>query len=126
MGRLTTHILDTSTGKPGAHILIEVFRVSPGDGSSASQPLTKSAEATTNADGRCDMPLLEGDAFQPGIYQLHFHVGAYFDELEGQASLPSPKFLDIVILQIGIAQKDEHYHVPLLLSPYSYSTYRGS
>ncbi|MGH6932723.1 MAG: hydroxyisourate hydrolase, partial [Dongiaceae bacterium] len=80
--------------------------------------------AVTNADGRCDRPLLEGPAFTAGIYELVFHAGGYF---AGQgATLPSPPFLDEVVIRFGVAAPDEHYHVPLLISPYGYSTYRGS
>ncbi len=117
MGRLTTHVLDTATGKPAAGLKVELFRRGV-DGA----PLI--AEAVTNADGRCDAPLLEGAAFRAGVYELHFHAGAYFDA--AGADLPSPKFLDVVPLRFGIADEGAHYHVPLLLSPFGYSTYRGS
>jgi len=115
MGKLTTHVLDTALGKPAAGLRIEVFRLSGGR--------TRLADVTTNADGRVDAPLLEGDAFAPGEYELLFHAGAYLDQT-GQ-DLPSPKFLDLIPLRFGIAE-DSHYHVPLLLSPFGYSTYRGS
>jgi 5-hydroxyisourate hydrolase len=84
------------------------------------------AEGTTNADGRLDKPLLEGTAFAPGNYEVMFHVGDYF-RAQG-AALPQPAFLDLVPLRFGVAQgtEDAHYHVPLLVSPYAYSTYRGS
>jgi 5-hydroxyisourate hydrolase len=118
MGRLTTHVLDTALGRPGAGIAIALFRVA---GSGAREKL---GEFTTNADGRCDRPLLEGDAFKRGTYELVFAAGAYFDHT-GQ-TLPNPKFLDAVTIRFGIASPDQHYHVPLLLSPYAYSTYRGS
>lgn len=117
MGRLTTHVLDTATGAPAAGLKVELFRHGV-DG----RPLI--AAATTNADGRCDAPLLEGAAFRAGVYELVFHAGDYFDAIG--ADLPSPKFLDVVPLRFGIADEDAHYHVPLLLSPYGYSTYRGS
>jgi len=81
-------------------------------------------EFTTNADGRCDRPLLEGAAFKTGTYELVFAAGAYFDRA-GQ-KLPDPKFLDEVTIRFGIASADQHYHVPLLLSPFGYSTYRGT
>ncbi|MDQ7080383.1 MAG: hydroxyisourate hydrolase [Paracoccaceae bacterium] len=115
MGKLTTHVLDTALGKPAAGLRIEVFRLSGGR--------NRLADVTTNADGRVDAPLLEGDAFAPGEYELLFHAGAYLDQT-GQ-DLPSPKFLDLIPLRFGIAE-DGHYHVPLLLSPFGYSTYRGS
>jgi 5-hydroxyisourate hydrolase len=81
------------------------------------------ATVKTNADGRVDGPLLEGTAFSAGVYELRFHAGAY---LKAQAKLPDPPFLDVVPIRFGIAAPGEHYHVPLLISPYGYSTYRGS
>ena len=118
MGRLTTHVLDTALGRPGSGIAIALYRVKPSDGRE------KLGEFTTNDDGRCDRSLLEGAAFTAGIYELVFAAGAYFDRT-GQ-KLPEPKFLDEVTIRFGIATPDQHYHVPLLLSPYAYSTYRGS
>jgi 5-hydroxyisourate hydrolase len=115
MGRLTTHVLDTAAGKPAAGLRVELYRH---DGAPVAI-----ASAITNADGRLDAPLLEGAAFRPGRYELIFHVGDYF-RARGTA-LPDPAFLDIVPLRFGIAE-DAHYHVPLLVSPYGYSTYRGS
>ena len=115
MGRLTTHVLDTAQGRPGRGIRIELFRLEP-----ARRAL---AEARTNDDGRCDQPLLDGAAFEIGTYELVFHAGDYFAD-QGLA-LPEPRFLDQVVIRFGIAA-DQHYHVPLLLSPYGYSTYRGS
>ena len=117
MGRLTTHVLDTTLGKPGDGIRIELYRVN-GD------IREKLCETSTNEDGRCDSPLLEGNGFQPGVYELLFHAGAYFGR-SGQA-LPEPKFLDVVPIRFGVSDADSHYHVPLLISPYSFSTYRGS
>jgi 5-hydroxyisourate hydrolase len=116
MGRLTTHVLDTAQGRPGAGIKIDLYRVGTG-----RERLT---QATTNADGRCDRPLLEGDALKAGAYELIFHVGAYF--AEHGLTLPEPRFLDEVVIRFGIARPEEHHHVPLLLSPYGYTTYRGS
>jgi len=81
------------------------------------------AETTTNADGRCDKPLLEGAAFANGQYEITFHVGDYFRRIG--AKLPDPPFLDVVPLRFGVSE-DAHYHVPLLVSPFAYSTYRGS
>jgi 5-hydroxyisourate hydrolase len=116
MGRLTTHVLDTARGTPAAGLKIEVFR------KGASPSLVKTM--TTNADGRADAPLLEGDALKPGQYELRFHAGDY---LRGQGlNLAEPLFLDIIPIAFGIADAGQHYHVPLLLSPYGYSTYRGS
>ena len=117
MGRLTTHVLDTSAGRPAAGIAIALSRLEPG----GSVRLT---ETLTNSDGRCDAPLLEGAAFAAGRYELTFDAGAYFRS-RGVA-LTDPAFLDEVIIRFGIAAPDEHYHVPLLISPYGYSTYRGS
>lgn len=115
MGRLTTHVLDTARGCPAAGLRVELFRI---DGPGAAL-----ADMVTNADGRCDAPLLEGDAFQNGHYALIFHAGAY---LRSHASgLPDPLFLDEIPIRFGISS-DAHYHVPLLLSPFGYSTYRGS
>ena len=116
MGRLTTHVLDTARGQPAAGLRIDLYRRSLD-----SRDLLH--ERVTNPDGRVDAPLLEGEAFRAGSYELVFHAGAYFDALG--LELPSPKFLDEVAVRFGIAE-DAHYHVPLLISPYGYSTYRGS
>ncbi|MGH6683100.1 MAG: hydroxyisourate hydrolase [Pseudolabrys sp.] len=116
MGRLTTHVLDTARGRPAAGIAIELFRLG-----TARERL---AAVATNADGRCDRPLLEGAAFSAGTYELVFQAGAYFTK-QGIA-LPEPKFLDEVIVRFGIADAELHYHVPLLLTPFGYATYRGS
>lgn len=118
MGRLTTHILDTALGRPAAGVRLELFRL---DGTPGG---TRVASTMTNDDGRCDAPLLEGDDFLAGQYQLVFHAGAYFDALG--LDLPEPKFLDEVVLRFGVSNNDQHYHVPLLLSPFACSTYRGS
>jgi 5-hydroxyisourate hydrolase len=117
MGRLTTHVLDLSAGKPGAGMRVELTRLE-GAGRVAV------ASGVTNADGRCDKPILEGEAFRPGAYELAFAVGDYF-AARGVAQ-PEPKFLDVVVIRFGIASADQHYHVPLLVSPFGYSTYRGS
>lgn len=117
MGRLTTHVLDSAHGRPAADVAIQLTRI---DGAQRT-PL---AAARTNADGRCDAPMLEGDAFTAGVYELTFDAGAYFRALG--VDLAEPAFLDSVVIRIGIADADAHYHVPLLLSPYAYSTYRGS
>ena len=116
-GRLTTHVLDTTAGRPGAGILVELFRVDGGDRGE------RLASVTTNDDGRVDRPLLEGAAMVLGVYELMFHVGDY---LSGGATVTEPAFLDRVPIRFGIARADQHYHVPLLISPYAYSTYRGS
>jgi 5-hydroxyisourate hydrolase len=117
MGKLTTHILDTANGRPGAGVSISLFRI---DGE-MRQPI---GDFVTNADGRCDAPLLAGDDLIIGTYELVFRVGDYFAR-QG-ADLPQPRFIDIVPLRFGIADAKAHYHVPLLVSPWSYSTYRGS
>lgn len=116
-GRLTTHVLDTAHGRPGGGIGLALFRIE-GD---AREPVVRSA---TNADGRCDAPLLEGKALRTGVYELEFAVGAYFRGLG--VDLPEPPFLDVVTLRFGVADSGAHYHVPLLVSPWSYSSYRGS
>lgn len=117
MGRLTTHVLDTAAGRPASGIRIELFKI---DGDARD----RLADVATNSDGRCDAPLLEGDAFRTGSYELLFHAGAYFDA--AGVSLPDPKFLDVVPIRFGVADAGQHYHVPLLISPFSFSTYRGS
>lgn len=117
MGRLTTHVLDTAQGRPGAGIRIDLFRLE-------GERRESLASVRTNADGRCDRPLLEGTGLTAGVYELLFHAGAYFDA-QG-LKLPSPPFLDRIPIRFGIADPAAHYHVPLLISPYGYSTYRGS
>ena len=117
MGRLTTHDLDAAHGCPGSSIKVELYRV---EGSQ----LQLVATAQTNSDGRCDAPLLEGDTYRSGVYQLQFSAGDYYRARGVQ--LPEPAFLDVVVLRFGISAEQDHYHVPLLISPYSYSTYRGS
>ena len=117
-GRLTTHVLDTAAGRPGAGLRIELRRVE-GDGGGR---LLKAV--TTNDDGRCDAPLLQGDELEPGVYELVFDVGAYF--AARSAIMAAPPFLDRVPIRFGIADPSAHYHVPLLMSPWAYSTYRGS
>ncbi|MCR4266167.1 hydroxyisourate hydrolase [Nitratireductor sp. ZSWI3] len=115
-GRLTTHVLDTASGSPAAGMEIALYRIE-GEGR------THVKTVRTNGDGRCDAPLLEGSAFQIGQYELVFEVGNY---LRAQhVRLPAPAFLDQVPIRFGMAEK-AHYHVPLLVSPYGYSTYRGS
>ena len=116
-GRLTTHVLDTASGRPAAGVRIELFRLAP-DGREAL------AEMVTNADGRGDGPFLAGEAFKPGRYELVFHVAGYF-RAKG-VDLPKTAFLDEVPIRFGVDKPGEHYHVPLLISPYGYSTYRGS
>jgi 5-hydroxyisourate hydrolase len=116
-GRLTTHVLDTMSGQPGAGLVIELFRIE----GEAHRLL---ARLTTNDDGRTPAPLLAGSELVRGTYELVFHVGGYF-RARGVA-LTEPAFLDLVPVRFGIADPARHYHVPLLVSPYGYSTYRGS
>jgi 5-hydroxyisourate hydrolase len=116
MGALTTHVLDTSAGRPAAGVRVELFR-DHRDG----EPV---AAGETNADGRCAAPLLQGAALRSGEYELVFHAGEYF-RANGIA-VTDPPFLDRVVIRFGVADPSGHYHVPLLLSPYGYSTYRGS
>jgi 5-hydroxyisourate hydrolase len=113
MGKLTTHILDTARGTPAQGVKIDVV---------ANGRVLRSV--TTNADGRIDGPILEGDALQRGQYELRFHAGDYLRR--SYEGLQEPLFLDVIPLHFGIANPAEHYHVPLLLSPFGYSTYRGS
>jgi 5-hydroxyisourate hydrolase len=116
-GRLTTHVLDTMSGQPGAGLTVELFWL---DG----ERRERVCRITTNDDGRAPAPLLEGAALRPGVYELVFHVGAYF---AGRGlPLPEPPFLDRVPVRFGVADVSRHYHVPLLISPFGYSTYRGS
>jgi len=116
MRRLTTHVLDTAIGRPAAGVRIELWR--PSD----APVLLKST--VTNADGRADEPLLAGDEAKAGRYELRFFVGDYFRSRN--SDMPEPLFLDIVPVQFAMADAPEHYHVPLLISPFGYSTYRGS
>jgi 5-hydroxyisourate hydrolase len=116
MGFLTTHVLDTAHGRPATGVRIDLYRIDDGRHHLRS--------ATTNNDGRCDQPLLPENEFRVGKYELIFHAGDYFAAI-GE-TLPEPKFLDQVVIRFGIADESQHYHVPLLVSPFGYSTYRGS
>ena len=116
-GRLTTHVLDTMHGKPAAGLSVALFRIT---GDDRELVLT----TRTNSDGRCDAPLLSGAAMVPGVYELVFDVAAYFRE--AGVSLEEPPFLDRIPLRFGLSNASQHYHVPLLVSPFAYSTYRGS
>ena len=117
MGRLTTHVLDTARGRPGAGIAVTLYRMQ-------ADRYAQIGDAVTNDDGRCDKPLLEGAAFEAGRYRLVFKLGVYFAKV-GYA-VAEPPFIDEVVIDFGVADADAHYHVPLLASPWSYSTYRGS
>lgn len=116
MGKLTTHVLDTSAGKPGSGIGISVYKI---DGE--KRVLLKAL--VTNNDGRCDEPLLASDAMEKSQYELVFATGTYFSSVLAQTDVP---FLDDIVIRFGINDPNEHYHVPLLVSPFGYSTYRGS
>ena len=118
-GRLTTHVLDTARGKPAAGVRILLYRVS---GTSHR----KIAETVTNADGRTDAPMLAGKALTAGVYELVFCAGDYLRELGAADGLAGVLFLDEIPVRFGVADAAAHYHVPLLLSPFGYATYRGS
>lgn len=114
MGRLTTHVLNTALGVPAAGMAVRLMDVSR----------EVIVDTETNADGRCEPPLLEGLTFKPGKYIVAFSVADYFRE--HGAELSEPPFLDVVEIAVGLADPNAHYHVPLLVSPWAYSTYRGS
>lgn len=116
-GRLTTHVLDTAAGEPAEGMQVRLYRL---DGDIHSLL----ANVRTNADGRIDAPLLEGAAMIVGTYELVFAAGAYLRARH--VELPRPAFLDEIPIRFGIADPQAHYHVPLLLQPYGYATYRGS
>ncbi len=115
MGRLTTHVLDTMRGKPAAGMVIRL---------EAGASLSPVKSVITNADGRVDNPLLEAADLRQGGYQLIFEVGHYFRKLG--VDVGNPAFLETVVLRFEVQDASQHYHVPLLISPYAYSTYRGS
>ena len=116
-GYLTTHVLDTARGTPAADLRITLYRL---DGDTRTQL----AEMRTNADGRTDSPILPAEDFAPGTYELVFDAGAYLDATDTPPE--TPRFLDLIPIRFGISDPAAHYHVPLLLSPFGYSTYRGS
>lgn len=120
-GKLTTHVLDTALGKPAAGVMITLYRVT-------AAGHQKIAETVTNADGRTDAPMLNGAAFNEGVYELVFGAGDYLrrtGQAGGQAG-GDVLFLDEIPIRFGVPDADAHYHVPLLISPFAYSTYRGS
>tara|TARA_B100001250_G_scaffold16497_1_gene14306 strand:+ start:1534 stop:1884 length:351 start_codon:yes stop_codon:yes gene_type:complete len=116
MTKLTTHVLDIYSGKPGKGIKVDLYYFE----GTEKQKLNS---ITLNNDGRSDKPLVEGTNFKEGKYELVFFVGDYFKKITETPKIP---FLDDVVLKFGISNSKEHYHVPLLVSPWSYSTYRGS
>ena len=117
MGKLSTHVLDTLHGKPAQGVRLSLHRIE-GD------KTTLLSQTATNADGRCDAPLLEGTTMLAGQYELRFALGDYYAALG--VPLPEPRFLDEVVLRFGIANPEQNYHVPLVATPWAYSTYRGS
>ena len=117
MARLSTHVLDTARGIPAEGVRVELHAVAD------NQRMPISA-AVTNSAGRTDQPLLSGDRIPTGTYELSFFAADYFRQ--AGAPLPDPPFLEIVVVRFGIADPEGHYHVPLLVSPYGYTTYRGS
>ncbi len=117
MARLSTHVLDTSCGKPAQNVAIDLHLCSSGERRHVTS-------AVTNGDGRTDQPLLSSDRLETGVYELTFHAGDYFRS--AGVALSDPPFLDDVVVRFGLADPGGNYHVPLLLSPYGYSTYRGS
>ena len=118
MPRLSTHVLDTAAGRPASGVALVLSRLSDG------RHRTVLLETQTNQDGRTDSPLLDREALPTGLYEIAFLVGDYFPRQGG--ALPDPPFLDVVPIRFGIADPQGHYHVPLLVSPWSFSTYRGS
>lgn len=117
MGRLSSHVLDTVNGRPAKGVRITLHRI---DG----EARVALKDVLTNADGRTDEPMLNGDAYRIGTYELGFHIGAYFAALGTHQA--NPPFLDVVPIRFTLAEAEGHYHVPLLCSPWAYSTYRGS
>lgn len=121
-GLLTTHVLDTMHGVPAVDLRIELWRLTwLGEQQELRELLVT---MRTDSAGRTERPLLQGEALLPGTYELLFSVGEYF--AGRQVALPDPSFLSVVPVRFGIADRDAHYHVPLLVSPWAYSTYRGS
>ena len=116
MTKLTTHVLDVFSGKPGKDIKVDLYFIE-------GQKKVKINSLQLNNDGRADKPLVENENFKVGKYELVFFVGDYFKNITNLDTIP---FLDEVVIRFGISNNKEHYHVPLLVSPWSYSTYRGS
>ena len=118
MAGVTTHVLDVTAGRPAGGVRLELYELADG----LERKLI--ADVVTNADGRTDKPLISADQARAGQFELIFHAGDYFRR--GRAELADPPFLDIIPIRFGLADPHAHYHVPLLVSPWSYSTYRGS
>ncbi len=118
MAGLTTHVLDTVHGRPAAGMRVKLSRLDPASGERQEIKAVR-----TNENGRTDAPLLTADELASGVYEIVFDVGEYFG---GAPGIPDPPFLDLVPVRFGVAEPSAHYHVPLLTSPWSYSTYRGS
>lgn len=116
MTKLTTHVLDIYSGKPGKGIKVDLYHFQNGK-------REKLNSIILNNDGRADKPLIEGSNFKEGQYEIIFFVGDYFKKITDTPKIP---FLDDIVIRFGISNPEEHYHVPLLVSPWSYSTYRGS
>ena len=116
-GRLSTHVLDTARGRPAADLRVELFRLDPASGERTPLKTTR-----TNAEGRTDVPLLEGEDLEATTYEIVFDVGGYF---AAETGVSDPPFLGRVPIRFAVADASAHYHVPLLASPWSYSTYRG-
>ena len=116
MTKLTTHVLDIYSGKPGKGIKVDLIYIN-------NNERKKLNSIVLNSDGRADNPLVEGKNFLEGKYELIFYIGNYYKKINENSKLP---FLDDVVIRFGISNSKEHYHVPLLVSPWSYSTYRGS
>ncbi|WP_296946331.1 hydroxyisourate hydrolase [uncultured Massilia sp.] len=121
MGKLSTHVLDTAHGRPAAGVAVALYAV---DADGKARTLV--ASAATNADGRCDRPLLEGEALRAGRYELVFAAGDYFAAQGVALPAPALRFVDRVTIAFGVADASQNYHVPLVVTPWSYSTYRGS
>lgn len=116
-GYLTTHVLDTARGLPAAGMVIDLFSI-------RGETRTHIRSMTTNSDGRTDSQILPVGEFSAGVYELVFHAGAYLDAVGTPPE--APRFLDVIPIRFGVSDEEAHYHVPLLLSPFGYSTYRGS
>ena len=116
MTKLTTHVYDVYSGKPGKGIKVDLYLIKSGK-------REKLNSVILNSDGRANKPLIEGSNFKEGQYEIIFFVGEYFKKITETPNIP---FLDDVVIRFGISNSKEHYHVPLLVSPWSYSTYRGS